>query len=97
MTFIVISDDRPVLPQKEDSIEDAIMRCIERSFMLHSKAPTMREIQKTVGIASVDNVDYYVNKLIDAGYLRREEVPTHKKHGVGRGRILRLTNKRYFF
>ena len=83
----MLYEPKRALEWKKSESKDLIMACIERSFARDGHAPTVREICAATGLTSTDTVQGHIDMLIRDGYLTR---------GTGRGRILRLTSKRYF-
>ena len=60
--------ERPVV-KKEDRIWDYIKKFRRE----HPYGPTLREIQKEIGISSPSMVIWYLNKLEKAGKVRRQK------------------------
>jgi repressor LexA len=50
-----------------------ILRFMDRYMESHGFPPTIREIGEATGINSTSVVNYNLNKLVDAGYLARED------------------------
>ncbi len=51
---------------------DSIFRYVSRHLMTKGYAPTIREIQEEVGIASSSNVLYHLQSLANSGLLMRD-------------------------
>lgn len=58
-------------PQRAPS-EDAILRFIAGALREHGRPPTLREIGAAFGIASTNGVRYYLDRLEQAGKIRRD-------------------------
>ena len=62
--------DKPVKPVKK---EERIWDYIKAFRKAHPYGPTLREIQKEIGVSSPSMVIWYLNKLEKLGKIRREK------------------------
>ena len=77
-----------------DDTKAKIMRCIELGYARDNRCPSLKEITSFCGFESTRGVVQHIDKLIEDGYLIRLK---GEHRGRGKGRNIRLTEKRYFF
>ena len=72
------TDDRQDAPGADGltNRQRLIMEAIRESIQTRGYPPTMREIGRSVGLASPSSVKYQLNLLEEKGYLRRDPVST---------------------
>jgi repressor LexA len=59
-------------PQRRTASEDAILDYLATCLNQHGRPPTLREIGAEFGIASTNGVRYYLDRLEQAGKIRRD-------------------------
>lgn len=61
--------DRSILTEKQAKV----LEIIEKEILRHGTAPTFRSLAKLLGVKAVGTVQDYVKKLIELGFLEKEE------------------------
>ena len=66
-----MADPTPSAPSALSRRQRAVLRCVVGHVGLHGYAPTIREIQRALGISSSSVVAYQLDALEERGLIRR--------------------------
>ena len=95
MNIKTTRDVQTLLPTRSGTLRRAIYACIVNSLHQEGVAPSVREISRSVGIASLGHIEYHLTWLEQRGFIRRQsgtcrgiQLPTHAAGYPVLGRVV---------